>query len=80
MVAYGRDAPGVVRPVGVECRRIRGLSGMVDSGSRIAGLEALLATADVVHVQNIMNPTALAMAVERGRAVVTVQDTRASRS
>jgi glycosyltransferase involved in cell wall biosynthesis len=76
MVAYGRDAPGAVRPVGVECRRIRGLSGMVDSGSRIAGLEALLATADVVHVQNIMNPTALAMAVERGRAVVTVQDHR----
>jgi glycosyltransferase involved in cell wall biosynthesis len=75
-VAYGRDDGGTDRRPGVEYRRVRGLSSMVDSGSRIGGLEALLATADVVHVQNIMNPTALAMAVECGCAVVTVQDHR----
>ena len=75
-VAYGHDDGGTVRRVEVEYRRIRGLSSMVDSGARLGGLEALLAMADVVHIQNIMNPTALAMAVGCGRAVVTVQDHR----
>ncbi len=36
----------------------------------------MLAANDVVHLQNIMNPTAMAMAVECGHAVVTVQDHR----
>jgi glycosyltransferase involved in cell wall biosynthesis len=49
---------------------------MVESGARLGGLRRLLTAADVVHVQNLMNPTALAMAVERGRTVVTVQDHR----
>lgn len=75
-VAYGRDDGNAVRRMEVDYRRIRGLSGMVDSGARLGNLADLLATNDVVHVQNIMNPTALAMAVAGGRAVVTVQDHR----
>jgi len=75
-VAYGRDDGGAVRRMEVDYRRIRGLSGMVDSGARLGDLPDLLATNDVVHVQNIMNPTALAMAVGGGRAVVTIQDHR----
>ena len=35
-----------------------------------------MAAADVVHVQNVMNPTALTRLVSSGRAVVTVQDHR----
>jgi glycosyltransferase involved in cell wall biosynthesis len=75
-VAYGRDDGGAVRRPEVRHHRIRGLSGMVDSGARLGDLSDLLATNDVIHVQNIMNPTVLAMAVAGGRAVVTVQDHR----
>jgi len=75
-VAYGRDDGGGVRRMEVEYHRIRGLSGMVDSGSRLGDLPGMLEAADVVHVQNIMNPTALAMAVKRCCSVVTVQDHR----
>ncbi len=75
-VAFGRDEGGTPRRPRVRYRRIRGLSSMVESGARLGGLRRLLTAADVVHVQNLMNPTALAMAVERGRTVVTVQDHR----
>jgi len=75
-VAYGYDDGDAVRRMEVEYRRIRGLSSMVDSGARLGDLPELLVANDVVHVQNIMNPTALAMAVKCGRAVVTVQDHR----
>ena len=75
-VAFGRDDGGMVRRMEVEYRRIRGLSSLVDSGARLGDLPAMLAASDVVHLQNIMNPTAMAMAVECGHAVVTVQDHR----
>lgn len=76
-VGFGRDEGGLRARGGLELRRIRGLATMVDSTGRLAGLGRLLADADVVHAQNIMNPTALAAAVAHGRAVVTVQDHRA---
>lgn len=75
-VAFGRDEGGSAIEDGVEFHRIRGLSTMVDTKSRLGGLASLLGATDVVHVQNVMNPTALAMAVEGGRTVVTVQDHR----
>jgi len=74
-MGYGRDEGGLRVPDGVKLHRVRGLSSMVES-SRLAGLGRLLADADVVHAQNIMNPAALAAVVGRGRAVVTVQDHR----
>jgi len=76
MVAFGRDEGGVTGHDGVEYHRIRGLFSMVESSSRLGELADLLAAADVVHIQNVMNPTALAMAVDGGGAVVTVQDHR----
>lgn len=63
-------------PDGVEVRRVRGLAKAVASTARLAGLTELLGDADVVHVQNVMNPVAIAAAVATGRAVVTVQDHR----
>ena len=49
------------------------------SGADPSDLRALtdrLRDADVVHVQNVMNPDVLAAAVATGKAVVTVQDHR----
>jgi glycosyltransferase involved in cell wall biosynthesis len=59
-----------------ETVRVRGLAAPVASSARLAGLSEPLCAADVVHVQNVMNPVAIAAAVETGRAVVTVQDHR----
>lgn len=42
----------------------------------LEALDALAARADVIHVQNVMNPAALRRLVATGRAVVTVQDHR----
>lgn len=75
-VAFGRNERGAAEPDGVETFRIKGLAGRTDSPSCLNGLAELLNGADVVHVQNVMNPTALRMAVDRGRTVVTVQDHR----
>jgi len=75
-VAYGRAADDAVVPEGSAGVRIRGLASAVASGSRLAGLDRLLHDHDLVHVQNVMNPTALAAAVATGAAVVTVQDHR----
>jgi len=75
-VVFGRDEGGLRVPYGVKLHRVRGLSTMVESSRRLAGLGRLLADADVVHAQNIMNPTALAAAARHGRTVVTVQDHR----
>jgi glycosyltransferase involved in cell wall biosynthesis len=75
-VAYGREEGAMPRLQRVDYHRVRGLSSMIETSSRLGRLEGLLAMADVVHIQNIMNPAALAMAVKVGRTVVTVQDHR----
>lgn len=75
-IAFGRDEGGTAVPGSVEFRRVRGLAARVESTGRLGDLGRLLGEAEVVHIQNIMNPVALSMAVETGRAVVTVQDHR----
>jgi glycosyltransferase involved in cell wall biosynthesis len=75
-VAFGRDdgtsriMPDVLR---VRCR---GLTSAVAGRSRLARLASLLDDADVIHAQNVMNPSALKTTAATGRAVVTVQDHR----
>jgi len=75
-VASGRidreARPSAVR----ETVRVRGLGTSVASSARLTALAAQLGAADVVHLQNVMNPVAIAAATARGRAVVTVQDHR----
>lgn len=63
-------------PEGVQTRRLRGLSSSTESSSGLSGLPALLQAADVVHVQNVMNPAALRAAAQTGRALITIQDHR----
>jgi glycosyltransferase involved in cell wall biosynthesis len=60
----------------LQVERIRGLAGRVGSADGLDRLPSLLARADVVHVQNLMNPTALTAATATGHAVVTIQDHR----
>ncbi|MFB3854159.1 MAG: glycosyltransferase family 4 protein [Vicinamibacterales bacterium] len=74
-VAAGRTEPGVALPDGVRVSMLRGL-GARDPHARLNGLDDLLAGANIVHVQNVMNPVALARATAAGRTVVTVQDHR----
>ena len=74
-VACGRvDAEAV--PAGVVVHRVRALSRMVAGSRQLDRLTPLMAAADVIHVQNVMNPLALQRLVESGRALVTVQDHR----
>ena len=61
-------------PEGGASVRVRGLDAPAHADT--PGLGALLATVDVVVVQNVMNPLALRQATATGRAVVTVQDHR----
>ena len=75
-MACGQVEKGVDAPTGVTLARVRGLATAVESSSRLGGLAPLLAEADVVHVQNVMNPRVLRIAAGTGRAVVTVQDHR----
>jgi len=75
-VVFGRDEGGMEMEDVVERRRVRGLASLVDSNAGLHELPRLLEDADVVHIQNVMNPVALAMAVGCGRSVVTVQDHR----
>jgi glycosyltransferase involved in cell wall biosynthesis len=75
-VGCGKVEAGLELPAGVEIHRIRGLGSRVESGSRLGALPALLDASGLVHVQNLMNPVALRMAVGSGRAVVTIQDHR----
>lgn len=63
-------------PADIQTHRLRGLSTSVAEDAGLNGLDALLDAADVVHVQNVMNPVALKAATSTGRAVVTVQDHR----
>lgn len=75
-VAFGRDEGGIAFPAEVRRCRVPGLSNRVASGARLGALDALMDEADVIHVQNVMNPVALARATARGRTVVTIQDHR----
>ncbi len=75
-VAFGRDELGGVAPRFATRRRVRGLASPVDTGSGLGSLDELLDDADLVHVHNVMNPTALAAVAGRGRVVVTIQDHR----
>jgi glycosyltransferase involved in cell wall biosynthesis len=75
-VAFGRDEGGMDLPDAVRCCRVPGLAGKAASRSRLGPMDALLNSADAVHIQNVMNPVALRRATSGGRAVVTVQDHR----
>ena len=75
-IAFGRGGQPPPEIADVERLRIPGLGGRVDSESRLGGLARALNRADVVHIQNVMNPTVLDRATERGRVIVTVQDHR----
>lgn len=75
-VAFGRDEGGTAFPAEARRCRVPGLSGRVASGARLSALDGLLGDADVIHVQNVMNPVALSRATAHGRTVVTVQDHR----
>ncbi len=63
-------------PEGADAVIVRGLGSAAGRRSGLFRLGPLLEAHDVVHVQNVMNPEALRMAVATGRAVVTVQDHR----
>lgn len=75
-VACGGRSGAVELGGDVALTRIRGLDARSRSTARLAGLDDLLAKSDLVHIQNVMNPAALAAAVATGRAVATVQDHR----
>jgi len=75
-VACGRWERGVGLPEGVDVVMVRGLASSTASRARLSGLNPLLGKAEIVHVQNVMNPVALRSAVGTGRALVTVQDHR----
>jgi glycosyltransferase involved in cell wall biosynthesis len=76
VVGVGRRQRGVSLPLGTTGVVIKGLGATEASTQRLSTLPQLLKRADVVHIQNVMNPVALEMAVASGRAVVTVQDHR----
>ena len=76
VVAFGWAEPDARLPTGSRRVRVRGLGSKVESTERLAQLAGLLCDADVVHVQNIMNPVALRDAAATGRAVATIQDHR----
>jgi len=75
-LACGRIDDGVGLNDHIEVVRVRGLAIAIASTARLGGLPPLLKAADVVHVQNVMNPVALELAASTGRALVTVQDHR----
>lgn len=56
--------------------RLRGLSASTMQTRGLSGLTDLMDAADVIHVQNVMNPWVLGAARDTGRAVITVQDHR----
>lgn len=77
-VASGHGGPERLGawPEGGAVTRVRALAEPVAAVGDLAGLDSLLAWAQVIHVQNVMNPLAIAAAVGTGKAVVTVQDHR----
>jgi len=55
---------------------VRALASADEDSVGLEALDGLIASADVVHLQNVMNPAALRLAVGSGRAVATIQDHR----
>jgi glycosyltransferase involved in cell wall biosynthesis len=70
--AFDKD---VCLPAGVSTVRLKGLRATIATQRGLHGLDALLADADGVHIQNVMNPEALAAATGPN-TVVTIQDHR----
>lgn len=75
-IGCGRVERAATPPDGVVVHRVPGLASRVDASGGLSGLGPLLDAADVVHLHNVMNPTAIATAVDRGRSVATIQDHR----
>jgi len=76
-VATGRIESGVPVPDEVKVVRSRSLADRNRSSSDLAVIESLTVDADLVHVQNVMNPSVLATVCgSGGRTIVTVQDHR----
>lgn len=77
-VAAGQGSPERLPrwPEGVPAIRVRALAEAGAGEGDLAGLEPLFSRADVIHVQNLMSPRALQLAVDTGKAIVTVQDHR----
>lgn len=75
-VGSGRVERGAVLPDAVSIVRLRGLGSARATAGGLDGLDRLLADADLVHLQNVMNPEAIRAATATGRAVATVQDHR----
>jgi len=74
-IAAGAKDQAVCLPEGVAFKRINGLRSNADNAKSVHGLNDLLKWADLTHIQNVMNPLALAMATEHN-CIVTVQDHR----
>lgn len=75
-VATGRIGGRVLDPANATLVRIPGLASRLATDAGLGELARQVGQADVIHVQNVMNPRAIALAAQTGRAVVTVQDHR----
>ena len=75
-VVAGSMDGGVELPAGAIFHRVRSLGRGVSRAAGLDALDDLLGWADVVHIQNVMNPAALNRAVRHRRVIVTVQDHR----
>lgn len=75
-LAYGRVDGAARVPAGVRGARLRGLASATETEKGLDELDGLLASADVVHLHNVMNPVAIARAVATGHALATIQDHR----
>ena len=74
-VAAAAMDSGIALPEGVHFERVSGLRSSVASDKGLKRLAPLLEWADVVHSQNVMNPTALSLSTT-AKTVVTIQDHR----
>ncbi len=75
-LGVGRLDGDVRVPEGVVVERVRGLASAVATRSGLRGLAGRVGAADVVHLQNVMNPAAVTRAVVPGRTLATIQDHR----
>ncbi len=75
-LAVGRIDSGLKPPHGVHLVRVRGLAASTATQIGAECLQPLMASADIIHVHNVMNPEALRLFVDSGKSVVTVQDHR----
>jgi glycosyltransferase involved in cell wall biosynthesis len=75
-VGVGRIGGDVRLAPDVVVERVRGLGSAVATHSGSVRLRTLVDGADVVHLQNVMNPQAAMTAVAPGRTLATIQDHR----